>query len=341
MAKRIAVLIGVMLNLACVAVAAGAQENRPGYQIGLDDSISNFKAKVARLTAENRDLALSSERIKAKLRSLAEQMKELREQEEKTVRQMQTIEPRYQKRSSERASLEGRLQQAVDMQQAIRRERLAAEESVASRSAQDKAVLDRTEVLRRETADIRDGLLPKDENVAELEPLRAEQNIAQKELDETSALLTRTSEEWKELSVAINAGPHGAEAAAKDQQAIKDAMGKANTELAEMRTRLDAAQKQTIELTAQASPQAVAVLEKDIQQLTVQAQTLESENVEVAKVVESRQIAPEVQEKIKRDQARLKELQLQNKDLQLTVKDLQRSMVNLDKKKLSLEKGLN
>ncbi|MBF0594214.1 MAG: hypothetical protein HQL22_04535, partial [Candidatus Omnitrophica bacterium] len=313
----------------------------PDTQNNFEYTLNTLKESVGRLSEENRNMLAANEQIRGKLRMLNDQLKADQDQGTKIAAQLQSLEPRYQKRIGDQSLWEGQLKEAANRQDAFNVDRLAAEKAYKLKEMEDDALVVQVGALSRELADIRSGLVPGEDHTAELVPLRDRQASLQKELDRSTADLDKVRQEWKDLTVAINAGPLQVEQFSKEQVALKSDLAARQSQIDGLRQKIDAAAKDVQLSETIYSPQNMEQTEKEVQALEVQAQALDKDTSDLEKTARAVQTPATPDSKLKKDEARFKELLVQNKDLKMGLGNLQRKMVSLDKKKSDLEKDLD
>ncbi len=318
----------------------GSIEAASSAQDKLDYTLNTLKDSVTRLSGENAKLASGNDQIRVKIRALNDELKLEQAQGDKINAQLRLLDPAYQKKAEEHSSLEEQFKGGAADLAGLNSQRATLEEQLQIKDVESSALTAQSEALSRELSDIRTGLVPGEDHTAELEALRAEQQSAQQALDAYTIELDRLRAEWKDLVVFVNAGPGQGEALTQEQAALKSDMIRRTQEIDGLRQKLAVAVKESDDVSAKFSLQAVAQLEQDIQALEAKAKGLEKEAAEAEKAIRTAKTALPQDAKLKKDEARFKELFTRNRDLSMGLRNLQRSMVSMDKKKALLEKEM-
>ena len=197
----------VLWLLSASAAYAQGVADVSGAQGGFEYTLGTLKESVARLSQENRNMFGVNEQAGVRLRALQSQLSLLQERSAKISLQCQGLEPRYQKKAAEQAQLELRLKELSGALEALNAERASAGDAVKLKEEEDAALVVRTDVMAKELVDIRAGVAAGEDRTDELQALREQQVVLQKELESSLTELDRVRKEWTEASVAISAGP--------------------------------------------------------------------------------------------------------------------------------------
>ncbi len=335
-------VVGSLLLLMVAQTSTwGGSQDYSHVQSNLEYTLSTLKESVSKLSEENRARKAANERLRSKLLELNDQMKVLQADEVKINVKYGSVEQRYQRKAADQSLLQERLRQTLKSTADFKQEIRTAEAVLANRDLEALAVFARIDELAREVGNIRAGLVSGEDRTADLQSLRADQAVLQKDSEASSEELARIRDEWKELTVAINAGPGQVDVLMKEQLELKSSVANRSIEVQSLRSKLDEVQKKDQEISVMSSPEGIAQIEAKVAILTRQLQALEEEVGQLERSPRSLGLPQALEAKLKKDQSRFKELLHQNQSMKMALKDLQQTMVNMDKKKLQFEKEMD
>jgi chromosome segregation ATPase len=335
-------MIAVFVFAAVPAYAQSLQEaGVDKAQSNLEYTLGTLQDSVARLNVENKALAAANDDLRIRLRPFADRLRQEQLKGVSLARQLQSVDARYQKKAAEISLVNSRLGAVAGRRDSLITEKLSLENEVKLQELKDSALTVQADSISREIRDIRSGFIPGEKTPQDLDPLRNEQARLQPQLDDSSAKLQQAMDEWKELTVAINAGPAQVDALAKDQAGLK-------ADISRRRHEVEAAEKKLamlsreVERTAKAyDPGNISELERGVNALAGEAASLEKENADLELKVRPNKISAGAHSRLKKDEARFKDLYQRNRDLTMELRNVQRNMVIMDKKKSDLEKEID
>ena len=337
--KRYALIAGCwVMAFASFVQAQETVEN------GLDKTLSSLKESVGRLNQENRSLAAQNEALQLKRKPLDQELQSLKEEEARIAAQYQALDARYRKKMAEVSGLDAQVCAEKDAALAMKNNISAAGETLSARAAEEALMVSRADTLTAEIADIKAGFIREQDRSAELNALRADQAMLQKDLDQAMADLERAKADWQEMSAAINGGPDQVKTLTAQQADLQRTIEARQAEVASLEERLAQERQKTDKASmGDTSPAALDALAKDVEDLGAKADGVDKETAAQEKALAStaRKVSAATIAKRKRDEQRLQDLTAQGQSLKAELTELRKKMVAMDKKKAQLEKELD
>ena len=340
----------VWIALVCWALVGGISPvfavdvagNLDNAETELDRTLGNLKDSVAKLVEDNRQIARGSEELRVRIKTLKNDLVAAENENVKRAALLKSLEEKKQKRPGGGQSPEDQLAQAQDELERIKQEKVHIQQDLDQKAGDEEATRRKMEALKDELADLKSGGAGSSELQPEMVAFRTERDRLLREIQSTSDQLSRTREEWHEVSIPAVSPPTSQELNRAMEDKKKQIEGLKN----ELTGLKDAASRQESTLSSFMAhgntSQFLSDLEADlaVQEEGVKALQRDLASLDQKAAGLSKKVTQEPSGTSKSLESQYNEAKVINAHLRSDLDRLRREMVRLDKKKSALEKEL-